>query len=60
MLIWTFLFLSRADCYKVDNPDVIPEHNGLTQFGKVRMRTLHFPTQISTHNFFFPDCDKGA
>ena len=53
MLIWTFLFLSRADCYKVDNPDVIPEHNGLTQFGKVRMRTLNFPTQISTHNVFF-------
>ena len=25
----------RADCSKVDLPDVEPEHNGLTQFGRV-------------------------
>ena len=26
----------RADCSKADSPDVEPEHNGLTQFGRVR------------------------
>ena len=26
----------RADCSKVDLPGVEPEHNGLTQFGRVR------------------------
>ena len=28
-------FVSRADCSKVDLPNVEPEHNGLTQFGRV-------------------------
>ena len=31
-----FSFSRRADCSKVDSPHVEPEHNGLTQFGRVR------------------------
>jgi hypothetical protein len=30
-----FTFLSRADCSNVDKPGGIPEHNGLSKFGKV-------------------------
>lgn len=30
----------RADCSKVDSPNVEPEHNGLTQFGRVSIAKI--------------------
>ena len=30
----------RADCSKADVPGNTPEHNGLTQFGRVRFHSL--------------------
>ena len=31
------LVLLRADCSNADRPGAIPQHNGLTAFGKVRV-----------------------
>ncbi len=33
-------FDSRADCSNVDKPGGIPEHNGLSKFGKVIFKIL--------------------
>ena len=34
------LVLLRADCSNADRPGAIPQHNGLTAFGKVRVVVL--------------------
>ena len=47
-------FFSRADCSKVDLPGVEPEHNGLTQFGRVRFencRVILFYSDVVTADY---------
>lgn len=44
-LSWEILILlsvSRADCSNADKPGAIPQHNGLTQFGKVKWFYKYF------------------
>jgi hypothetical protein len=37
----TFCLFFRADCSNVDKPGGIPEHNGLSKFGKVKKSEIY-------------------
>ena len=36
IVIIPLISLLRADCSNADKPGAVPQHNGLTDFGKVR------------------------
>ena len=53
-IIEYFFFFFRADCSNVDKADGKPEHNGLSSFGKVRLKTMLFKIDLCRLDFHHP------